>query len=713
MPRFIPIVAVLRIPGFPHPRPRRVLLVSAWIFLAAAALSLATTTTAGTVALAGETGQGPEKDPGEEAEPEKAAVEIALETTWLLPRRTWTVKGFFDLAEGFLGHKGAHIGWGAARFRILEDAGDLLSREVVIELRRVPLQRAVEQIGRQLDLRYAIDREANEVLFSRRKGTAPPPAPARRMLPPGSAPSWRPLPHEQTDEDREALREILDALKEVKRDRRRLFREGEKLFRKLGDVRTRESLRALERFARRYRSSTEYLGAIAESMGRIDGTEAAEALVDLTARSGERWAKVTCRRGLATLRTEAAARVLAEKGLGHRKKHVRLEAARALAGLGWSGSVEALAEAAGASCEETARWASKALGRIPHADAVARLLEILTDPSRPDSARVAGFHELMDTAPENPGLLEAARAAVDEGGSAAVLVSALHVLRNRGDADSAERVIPLLSHETWQVRYAAVRALAAMRRASALGPLIGRLEEEEGKIRHEIGLALLEFTGRYFGDDPALWEEWWEARKDTYAVSPIQKPKRKAHTTAVEATYHKIPVISHRVVFLLDVSDSMGARLGFGGGPGRGPRGGTYYAFCKRELLRTLEKLERGVLFNIITFESEVDAWRRDLVPVSERSRREARKFLDGRRPHGSTNFFEALKFAFREPRADTLYVLSDGQPKEDKDEILEWVRETNRTRLLTIHTISTGATWTPFMKKLAEQNGGRYVGLE
>ena len=58
----------------------------------------------------------------------------------------------------------------------------------------------------------------------------------------------------------------------------------------------------------------------------------------------------------------------------------------------------------------------------------------------------------------------------------------------------------------------------------------------------------------------------------------------------------------------------------------------------------------------------------------------------------------------------DTMFFLSDGAPSDrNSDEILEEVRMRNRLRKIRIHVIAILNYSTPFLRKLAEQNGGVY----
>ena len=64
----------------------------------------------------------------------------------------------------------------------------------------------------------------------------------------------------------------------------------------------------------------------------------------------------------------------------------------------------------------------------------------------------------------------------------------------------------------------------------------------------------------------------------------------------------------------------------------------------------------------------------------------------------------------------DTIYFLSDGIPSVgalvDTDDILKAIREWNRFRRVTIHTLAIGEFQKDFMGKLASQNGGKFADL-
>ena len=92
----------------------------------------------------------------------------------------------------------------------------------------------------------------------------------------------------------------------------------------------------------------------------------------------------------------------------------------------------------------------------------------------------------------------------------------------------------------------------------------------------------------------------------------------------------------------------------------------------------------------------------------------------------GGTNVYGALKEAFdmagvddegewNDPRFDTLYFLSDGKASvgvtQSSRQILDYVRERNRSAGLVIHTIGLSSEQDAYLlRSLAEENGGQYV---
>jgi uncharacterized protein with von Willebrand factor type A (vWA) domain len=160
-------------------------------------------------------------------------------------------------------------------------------------------------------------------------------------------------------------------------------------------------------------------------------------------------------------------------------------------------------------------------------------------------------------------------------------------------------------------------------------------------------------------------------------------------------------VVSTRIVFCLDISGSMSAPSGEG----------TRLDQAKRELLRALGQMGKDAQANIVFFSDRIESWHPKLAGVKA-NLRQAQELLAKTQPNGQTNIFDALELALAHKEADTIYLLSDGEPSHgritDPEDILREIRRLNRLRKAAIHTISFGGS--PFLKALAGENGGKYV---
>jgi hypothetical protein len=142
-------------------------------------------------------------------------------------------------------------------------------------------------------------------------------------------------------------------------------------------------------------------------------------------------------------------------------------------------------------------------------------------------------------------------------------------------------------------------------------------------------------------------------------------------------------------------------------------------------------------------FSKDARPWQKDLVPATAANKKKLRKFLDALKGEPYTNLWSGLKAALnletgsyatrQAPSIDELFLLSDGAPTigevTDEEEILKLVTETNRFAKVRINTVFIGSTPSgmdplkldpgegqsamgpeELMKRIAEQNGGRYV---
>ncbi len=287
-------------------------------------------------------------------------------------------------------------------------------------------------------------------------------------------------------------------------------------------------------------------------------------------------------------------------------------------------------------------------------------------------------------------------------------VLALDVAAASKEARFVAPAIANLAHAAWQVRLAAAEALGGLRPKEAIEPLIERLDAEETvRVRAAVAEALFRLTGQPLDDIAAAWRQWWAAHGGAFAV-PAEVPTRTVSSAGTVATFYGVPLRSERVCFVLDRSESMEAIDLRWKGERR-----TRLEAAAAELFAALARLRDDARANVIFFGTDVDPWKKALVPLSAANRAQLAKHVQGQTPSGATNLYDALDFALADAAVDTVLLLSDGAPSAGKyegtDEILRAVRRRNQTRRIAIHAVSLG-TDSQLLRRLAAENGGSYL---
>lgn len=294
--------------------------------------------------------------------------------------------------------------------------------------------------------------------------------------------------------------------------------------------------------------------------------------------------------------------------------------------------------------------------------------------------------------------------------------AAARALALKPSPEAVEHLAQLLQDYQLPVRLEAARSLGSVRRTDALEVLISQVEHRSRLTADLVQRTLTALTDQEFGPTVTTWTRWWKDHQAEFAMpsaeivterlielrSPVDKDERTG------ASFWGLPIVSRRVVFVLDTSGSMLAK--FAMASKYGATEGTRLAAAKAQLIGALRMLPDGTLFNIITFDTRGDRWKEDMVVLGDATRIESRQWVENLRTRGATNVFDALDKAFALKDVDTIYLLSDGQPFGGKiddplllrDEIKAW----NTTRRIPIHAISLGGD-VALLRRLAEDSGG------
>jgi HEAT repeat protein len=284
----------------------------------------------------------------------------------------------------------------------------------------------------------------------------------------------------------------------------------------------------------------------------------------------------------------------------------------------------------------------------------------------------------------------------------------LDLLAELQDAATLEEAWKDLDHRDWTVRAAAIDYCRRVRHADSVPKLILRLDAESGRLREDVLDALQALTAMRFMQRER-WDSWWKEAGAAFVLIPAdaladqKKPRPQGGATS---SYYGIPLLSDRVVFVVDVSGSMSAQVGTDASRNRLDE-------AKQQLRRVLETTPKHFRFNVVPFHTTVATVFDQMTVAADRPRAEARARIDVLQPTGGTNIHDAMERAFAETEVDTIFLLSDGGPSAGKitdptalaDEIARW----NRARRIRIHCISIG-TDSAMMKRIAAESGGEYA---
>lgn len=359
-----------------------------------------------------------------------------------------------------------------------------------------------------------------------------------------------------------------------------------------------------------------------------------------------------------------------------------------------------------------------------------------------------------------------------------VRIPAIDGLGHTADASVVPTLAKCLDDDPWAVRYAATTALLRLRHKTCVPPLVARLEKETvQRLRSDIAQALQALTGAD-AVTHSQWKTWWEAHTNDAVLvgkgysSYVEKRTAKLHGTeqaterrvegSVELdkpTYYGISLESTRVVFVIDMSQSMLE-------PYKGKRPSepkytvtlsgkesdplerrrvtldwdkihTAWDLVREQLIFTLNQLDERTQFDIIAYNSKIRPWKGSLQTANPTNLAAAIDMLRDIVPTEMTNIHGAIEKAYlgtgKDPfdlsqfngGPDTLYFLSDGAPTVGKivlrrevsveawgwdKEMLAVIEDWNSVRKLQIHAVGIGGAAEHFMRALSRATHGTYA---
>ena len=261
-----------------------------------------------------------------------------------------------------------------------------------------------------------------------------------------------------------------------------------------------------------------------------------------------------------------------------------------------------------------------------------------------------------------------------------------------------------LTAAEWPVRAAALDLLVALRHQQSPPLLFQLLDDAHPRLREDVREALHQLTGQRFAT-AVQWRSWWQQEGPRYQPRAAGDRGAAADRNDTAASYWNLPVVSERLVFVVDTSGSMLQPFGTGSG--------TRLDEAKRQLSLVFDRLPKATRANVVAFAGAASALTPKLQPLDGRRRKAADAFVAGLEAKGPTDVHEALALAFADPDVDTIFLLTDGRPSVGEivgvDELAARVAEWNQSRRLRIHTIAIGEP-SPLLERLARDSGGLHT---
>ena len=272
-------------------------------------------------------------------------------------------------------------------------------------------------------------------------------------------------------------------------------------------------------------------------------------------------------------------------------------------------------------------------------------------------------------------------------------------------------IVPSIRHASWQVRLAAIEALRKLRCQAAVAPLVEQMQREDHvRLRQALGQTLFMLTGQNPHLSAEAWNGWWQTSAASFRMSDTVPKPRAAGGTVSKSGFYGLSLDSDHVVFVIDQSGSMDASA----------PPDEYMVNVSNRLeqalanaMRSIEILDDRAMVNVVLFSSGVQHWRDGLQSLNKKNRKSLMNFLDVQGPEGGTNLFDGLKFALQQVGVDRVLLLSDGEPTAGRftatEDILREVQRINQANNVIIDCVALGMQ-SPLLKRLAEENGGRYI---
>lgn len=313
---------------------------------------------------------------------------------------------------------------------------------------------------------------------------------------------------------------------------------------------------------------------------------------------------------------------------------------------------------------------------------------LLSDAKKNDESSIEAIRALGRVLNESEGALLTNFLKSKNGDVRAVTVAALMRI---GVFQEAPKIAALLADPHRPAREQAMLGCAFFRVKDSVPKLLTLLKEPDYK---DYALAaLMELTGRQFGDDVKIWSDWWQNVGSTIDMPPFERLKGEGVVKFFDHTVRAV-----RFVLLLDYSDSMGSGTG------------SSLEAQVNEAKRCVIPLYPNVEFNCVSYSRSADRFVSCAVESDSLTKRDFSQWLRTQGTGAYTATYDGFKLALDVPELNLIFLSGNGVPNwgdlptgknpENEDNVIEAVRDNIKQRNLNtvIYTVAF-----PFGKDIFE----------
>ena len=300
--------------------------------------------------------------------------------------------------------------------------------------------------------------------------------------------------------------------------------------------------------------------------------------------------------------------------------------------------------------------------------------------------------------------------------------------KTRISEEARDLMVKWLDSKYWQVRLAAAQALAVSEDRTRAFALINQMAVEKGRMLYELDKCLEKLTGVAKSSSYAVWKAWWDTYRDVFLEGKYEAPESERVENERRTVFFGVPLISERVVFVLDASSSMKRPIKWQpdalNDPER-PKGDRTLDVAKYELKKIIRRLPNDARFNIVLMRHKTESLAPRMLRAGS-SRKRAIQYAEDIRVEPGTNIWLALlrclDFAgggwtdrLRKDSIDSIYLVSDGEHTNmlvDRIQVMERGLEALRFKKIAVYSIAVNAPAHGgfLLKTLAEGTGGTFV---